>query len=415
MPEPAATSSDPVPPFETAAAAQPPEQPIIPPETASGEGGSPPPYIGFRPVLAGALAGGLIAAVMLLIAWGVTGPSDKDTALHRQAVRIGDLEASVRELSARKPTPEVDPKAVDALTQRLAKVEAAAQVPQSAGPGASDPALATRLAALEKTIAGLKDDLTALGQRSDQTAAAVAAVRQSADKAATTAETVQSDRDQGNATVRQDLESLSTRLTALERSTQAMRTDVSQQLANLAKDRSEPNERVLRLAVVAETLKLAVARGESFRTELDAAKRLAPNPARLAPLDEFSGSGVPSSASLGHELSALLPTMRELAAPAANDDQGFLKKLQLNAERLVRIRPVGEQSGDDTDSILARLEARAAHGTIGGALAELDKLPPAVRAPAASWIKKAHARDAALDASARFAAAAIGALAQPVE
>ena len=66
--------------------------------------------------------------------------------------------------------------------------------------------------------------------------------------------------------------------------------------------------------------------------------------------------------------------------------------------------------GDDRSAILARIEQRAAHANISGALAELAKLPPDARAPAQAWIAKAEARNKAIEASRRLAADAIAAL-----
>ena len=92
--------------------------------------------------------------------------------------------------------------------------------------------------------------------------------------------------------------------------------------------------------------------------------------------------------------------------------EGILEKLQAGAERLVRIRPVDAVAGSDPSAIIARVEAKAAHGDLAGALAELGKLPPAARAPAEVWSKKAEARLAALDASRRLAADALAGLAK---
>ena len=50
-------------------------------------------------------------------------------------------------------------------------------------------------------------------------------------------------------------------------------------------------------------------------------------------------------------------------------------RLQANAEKLVRIRPIEETSGNDPLAIVARIEIRAAQADIAGALAELAKLP----------------------------------------
>jgi hypothetical protein len=76
----------------------------------------------------------------------------------------------------------------------------------------------------------------------------------------------------------------------------------------------------------------------------------------------------------------------------------------------VRVRPIGETAGDDRKAILARVEQRALRGSIGGALAELAKLPPAARAPMQPWIAKAEARNRAIEASQRIAADAVAAL-----
>ena len=52
------------------------------------------------------------------------------------------------------------------------------------------------------------------------------------------------------------------------------------------------------------------------------------------------------------------------------------------------------------------------HGDLAGAIAELGGLPPAVRAPAEGWIKKAQAQMAALAASRKLADDAVGTLAK---
>ena len=103
------------------------------------------------------------------------------------------------------------------------------------------------------------------------------------------------------------------------------------------------------------------------------------------------------------------PMLRAAGEPVRGG--GFLDRLQTNAEKLVRIRPVGEEArGDDRTAILARVELRAAQGNIPGALTELAKLPADAREPVQAWIAKAEARNRALDASRRLAADAVAAL-----
>ena len=61
-------------------------------------------------------------------------------------------------------------------------------------------------------------------------------------------------------------------------------------------------------------------------------------------------------------------------------------------------------------AVIMRIELKAAHSDIAGALAELAKLPANVRAPAEDWIKRAQARAAAIQSSHHIAAEALAAL-----
>jgi hypothetical protein len=206
---------------------------------------------------------------------------------------------------------------------------------------------------------------------------------------------------------RNDVEALTNRMAGLERATKAFADDLVKRVA-------ATGDRPLRLAVSAQALQAAVERGDPFATELAAVKPLAANPQALAPLEPFAGSGMPTAAALARELTGLVPAMQRLtAAPPAQG--GFLERLQANAEHLVRIRPIDETPGDDPAAVISRIEAKAARADIAGALSEFAKLPAPVRAPAEEWIKKAQARDAAVDASRRFAGDALAALgkAQP--
>jgi hypothetical protein len=147
-----------------------------------------------------------------------------------------------------------------------------------------------------------------------------------------------------------------------------------------------------------------------FAPELAAAKALGADPKALAALAPFAASGVPSADALGRELLALAPSLRPPPPPAPRE--GFLQRLQVNAEKLVRVNPAAEAAGDDASAVVSRVEARAAAGDLAGALAELAKLPPAARAAAEPWIKKVEARAAALAAGRNLAAAALAGLAQ---
>ena len=303
------------------------------------------------------------------------------------SAKLAALQLQVRELAARvQAAPEA--KRTEEIDARLTKLEAAAAAPRASG---SDPALAEKLADLdrrtEQALAAARD---AKG-RAD--AAASQAQKADAQTAATPAE-------------RSELDALAARLANLE---QQVKAD-AQRLGKVAAGA----DRTVRLALVAMELRIAVERGIPFTAELQAAKQLAENPSALAALEASAATGVPTPAALAQNLSRLAPAMLE-AASAPRRDAGVIERLQASAERLVRIRPVEEASGDEPSIVVARAELKATRGDIAGALADLERLPEPVRAPAAGWIAAAKARIAALDSAKRLAANALQALARPAE
>src|SRR6185312_7071644 len=95
---------------------------------------------------------------------------------------------------------------------------------------------------------------------------------------------------------------------------------------------------------------------------LEQVKALGVDPAKLAALSPFAQSGIPSAASLSRELEDLLPALRKSSGADSDTSGGFLERLQANASRLVRIRPVDAPSGDTPPDVLARIEVHAAKG-----------------------------------------------------
>ena len=141
--------------------------------------------------------------------------------------------------------------------------------------------------------------------------------------------------------------------------------------------------------------------GAPFVAELEEVKSLGADEKALAPLTQFAKSGAPTNAALAQELRALIPAL--LKSSGAQAPSGFLERLEANAGKLVRIRPVDAPAGDNASAVLARVEIEAAHAAIDDAIADLGKLDPAMRAPAQEWIKKAQARQAAFAAARQLA------------
>jgi hypothetical protein len=270
--------------------------------------------------------------------------------------------------------PQVSAAAVDDLRARLASVEA--KVNKSAAP---DQANAARMAALEKSFASLRDELSATRGQSDKLAAQINGLKSAPGDPAPAA----------------DMSAINERLDQLERTARA-------------------DDAPLRRVVVASLLDVSVRQGDPFGAMLSAAKSLAPEAGALKPLEGFAASGVPTAATLSRELLTLVP---KLSPPAQQNDvaaSGLVDRLEAGASRLVRIERT-DAVGNDRGAVVARATAAALRNDANEARRELNTLPTADRAAAQPWIDKADARDAALAASRQFAADAMTALAKPAQ
>ncbi len=360
-------------------------------KTETGAGSVPPqdPERPKRPIL-GRLPGGLPlsligAAVAAAIVFFLIGLAIANLFVGREVAADAQLEQT---------------QVINDLSDRLTKLEAAVTVPH-----APDAALMTRIAGAEAAAKLAAENVAAQQRRADELMGLVRETRSRADAAIAAAENAQA--GSGAATpegMRIDAEALNQRIASLE---QALKAADAERAAIAADDRKS------RVAVVSAILLSAVERGVPFAAELAAAKALAPDSNGLAPLESFAAGGVPSPAALSHELRALIPAMLKLTERETPQDGGFLDKLQANAERLVRIRPVGEVAGDRPVDVLTRIEAKAGSSDITGALQELAKLPPQIRTPAEGWIRKADARNVALAAARQFSIGALAALGKP--
>jgi hypothetical protein len=258
---------------------------------------------------------------------------------------------------------------------------------------ATQPAASPREAALESQLAAL-EAARASPPAEDSTLARISALEQRLN--ATTAP-VNSPADNTLVTAdHRDLEALTARVTALEQRLGDTRATTA-------------SDRAVRLGLAAMELRMAVERGLPFPAELEAVSRFVDDPAALAPLKAVADTGLPTPAALAQTLSKLTPAMLEAVSPAPHEG-GVLGRLEAGAERLVRIRRIDEVPGDDPSAVIARAVVKATRGDISGALAEVDKLPDNVRAPASGWMSTARTRLAALDAARQLSAHALQAL-----
>jgi len=277
--------------------------------------------------------------------------------------------------------PQVTSATVDALSGRVAAVEA------RAGKPALDPAVAARIDALEKSASALRSDIANLRAQSDKTASAANAPRAAAP----------------------DLAALSDRISQLERASKTERAELAQQGEKIA-DARTMDDKPLRYVVAAALLDVAVRHGDAYESQLTAARSLAAKPEMLKPLDRFASSGIPTPVALSRELLNIVPKLSPPAeAPAAG--AGIVERLQAGASKLVRIERT-DGVGNDRGAIVARVTAFALRNDFVEARRELKTLPDADRVPAQAWLDKTDARDAALATSRKFADDAMADLAK---
>lgn len=320
-----------------------------------------------------ALAGGALGAALMAIVLG--------TLWFAGAVPVRYV--ALNDSSAQISAP--DNRAVDAIAQRITRIEGAlARLP------ANDPGVAERLSAADNAMKSLGIALTALNKRNDEIAGNAADARARADAA-----------QNAMTQLRDSIQSLSKNTPA---SLSPADVDIVQKrLAALEQAvKVAPADNAARLALSAAALRDTVASGAPFVAELDEVRLLGADEKSLAPLVPFASSGAPTIETLAQELRALIPTIMKMSgaqAPAGN----YLERLEASAARLVRIRPVGMPAGDDASAVLARVEKEAASAAIDDALTDLGKLDVATRAPAQGWIAKAQARQAAVAAARELA------------
>ena len=321
-------------------------------------------FASVRPLWAPALTGALTAAFVIALAWAFGWPGETTPPQETTAGNIEALSSRISELDARLSRPV-----------------------------APNPAQASRLDALEKSIAALRSDLAGERAQSQKLAAALEAAKSSSPGSVA-------------ASPAPDLAAVEGRLAEVESAVRAEKDSLAQAAGKPVDDTA------LRRLVVASMLEISVRQGEPFPKALNTAKALAPDPQMLKPLENFAATGVPNPASLCRELLTLVPKLEPPSPQTATTGNGIVEHLKAGAAKLVRIeRP--DAVGNDRAAIVARLTTAALRNDLSEARRELNSLDPADRAAAQGWLEKAGERDAALSASRRFANEAMAALARP--
>lgn len=199
------------------------------------------------------------------------------------------------------------------------------------------------------------------------------------------------------------LGNLDARLSAVEsRAARAADRDVQISLQErLTRLESETSGAALRRAakvLALATLARAAGEATSFKPQLDAMAALVPADPGVSALAPFAAQGAPTLAMLRARFPEA--ARNALDAERGSAGNGIFGQLWAGFTRVVRIRRVGEVTGNSTAAHLARAETDLNRDDLPGAIAEVRALANPSAAAIAPWLKDAEARievDRALD------------------
>ena len=324
------------------------------------------------PALAGGAAASLVMILISLAGWPVGAPTQDVT-----------------------PAAPANTLALDDLAARLARIEARpAPTPAPQPAAAPAPSLAPRIDALDKAIAALRDDVAANRTRSEKALTGISELKSAPPVVAPAAPPP-------------DLSAITSRLTQIESAIKTQADAATKQAAKPVDDAP------LRRVVAASLLDMQVRQNQPYAAALKVAASGA-DAARTKSLETFAATGLPTTATLGNELLALLPKLTPPpAAPATTTGTGIMDRLQAGAARLVKIER-SDAAGESNTAIVTRAADAAKRNDLVAARRELAALPAADKAIVQPWIDRIDARDAALAASQQLATDAMTALAKPL-
>ena len=162
-------------------------------------------------------------------------------------------------------------------------------------------------------------------------------------------------------------------------------------------------------AIAALALEQRLRAGEPFAAEWAALSRLGADGAALATLKPYSDTGAPTAAALAASFAKIAPSL--VAADNPDTGDGVMDRMLDHMRKLVRVRAVGEVAGDDPAALVSQIEAALARGQAASALGIYARLPEPARKAGADWAKTADDRIAADAAARSLRESAIGRLA----
>jgi hypothetical protein len=286
------------------------------------------------------------------------------------------------------------------LMGRLAKLEEALAAVATADPTGQSPQgtmLSGKLAELEK-LARNANELARSG--SARFEGELSVLRTDAGRLAQRLDTLKGEveeRLKGTAKAA-DLASLSTGLASLERDVQTFLKGEADRTAS-----ATANATQMLVALELANLKRAIDRGERYAEELARAKKLGGFTLNFTALERYMNEGAAAPPELAKSFRKVANAMLDAEAEPA--DATLMDRLLSGARSIVRIRKAGHAADDASlEAIIGRMEAAVKDGRLAEVLANAKKLPPKAALAGEDWVKKVEARQAVEQAMAEVEA-----------
>lgn len=350
------------------------------------------------PVMAAGLIGGLIGAGSVALLPLITGSAmqsdDRITSIEKRLAAMAPR-ASVDALNGRisgfDPRIQAATSAGNAaqskleeLSSRLGAAEQrlAAAVPAGESAPRAEPLTSgadlQAVGGLDARLKRVEDGIAALSARLDPVASRLDALSGRVD-------TVEPKLAHSEDAAAKRLDSVEGKLASLERT--ATERASTGQTAHL-----------LRVQAIANALRRALDAGAPYKAELDGLQGLGVDQGTLAALAPLAATGAPTPRMLADSYAPLADRIAS-AKPEAEAKSSFVGRLTANVTNLVKIRPVGDTSGNDPAALSARIAAALARGDLAQALEAWKALPEASRQPAEAWGRSLATRVAAQEAA----------------
>lgn len=162
---------------------------------------------------------------------------------------------------------------------------------------------------------------------------------------------------------------------------------LSQQAAENARNAENVGQTGTRV-VLAGRLNDALHNGAPYAEVLEGVRKVGTDPARIAALEPFAGSGAPTAAALAKSFEPVeTAILRESRGPA----EGWTDRILRMADRVVTVRPVNEPGSTGTPALVARIRQALERGDVAEAAAAWEALPEPSRRLSEDWGRQVKA------------------------